>query len=116
MIADNLVDVGHGSSFGRENCDATPVTGWRRSFGTGAQHFAGPGAQLLASTDIAEGTSHSISNMPIIIAGKAGGRLKGNVHVNMGGGSVWVAGATICEALGMTARPFEADPVSALLA
>lgn len=35
---------------------------------------------ILASTDVAEGTSHSTRNMPIILAGGAGGSFKKGVH------------------------------------
>jgi hypothetical protein len=71
---------------------------------------------VFASTDVADGFTHSGRNVPIVIAGKAGGLLKGDVHVKMSGASSFVAGATVCRAAGILQPIFNASPVAALLA
>jgi hypothetical protein len=73
-------------------------------------------AVVFATTDCTEPASHSGQNLPILLAGRAGGRLVGDVHVSAPGASSFRAGATVVEALRIEERPFAADPVPDLLA
>ena len=42
---------------------------------------------ILASSDLSSGQRHSIDEYPILVAGKGGGTLRGNMHVRQLGGN-----------------------------
>ena len=44
-------------------------------------------SSILVTTEHTEGWTHSQDNMPMLLCGKGGGRLRGNVHYNGGGGN-----------------------------
>jgi hypothetical protein len=71
---------------------------------------------VFATTDCTNPQTHSGRDLPIIVAGRAGGRLRGNVHVRLDGASSFGAGAAVVEAIGLGEKPFKASPISALLA
>lgn len=61
---------------------------------------------ILASSDVSRGLAHNLEDYPILIAGKAGGGLRGNVHHNHNGGNASDAVLTILRALGAPINEF----------
>jgi hypothetical protein len=61
---------------------------------------------ILACTEHAEGWNHSQDDMPVLICGKGGGRLKGNIHVRDAGGNSSKALLTALRGSGMPLTEF----------
>lgn len=64
---------------------------------------------ILGTSDVGEGLSHSITDMPIIVAGRAGGSLKGDVHFRGGGDNASKALLTVLRAAGVPLTEFGTD-------
>lgn len=71
---------------------------------------------VYATTDCTEPRTHTERNIPVIIAGRAGGRLRGDVHFRQPGGNGAIAGATVATAIGLASHPFKSSAAAALLA
>jgi hypothetical protein len=71
---------------------------------------------FFGTSDCAEPRSHSGRNMPIVLAGGAGGRLKTNLHHRAAGDSALLVGATVAAAIGLKEKPFGASVMGPLLA
>ena len=52
---------------------------------------------------VAESTNHGATDFPIVVSGKAGGKLKGDIHVRLVGDNVSRAGFTLLTAIGSKA-------------
>ncbi len=63
---------------------------------------------IYTTSDLGNGQSHSTGNMPVLIAGKAGGALRGNVHAPMTG-NISKALFTLANAMGMPVTSFGKD-------
>ncbi|MGZ3417478.1 MAG: DUF1552 domain-containing protein [Polyangiales bacterium] len=61
---------------------------------------------ILASSDTSHGREHSIDDYPIVIAGKAGGALKGNVHYRSKGENTSKALFSLTKAMGVPGTEF----------
>ena len=61
---------------------------------------------ILVCTEHTEGWTHSQDDMPILICGKGGGRLRGNVHQRDDGGNVSKAGMTALRGAGLPLTTF----------
>lgn len=55
---------------------------------------------ILCTTDVTEGLSHAINNYPILVAGKAGGTLRGGVHFRQVGRNTSDVLFTLAQAVG----------------
>lgn len=75
---------------------------------------------IFAATEHAEGWTHSQDDMPMLICGKGGGRLKGNYHYRQVGGNVSRALLTALRGAGLPLAQFgyeeglASDPISEL--
>jgi len=58
-------------------------------------------ALVYGVSEYGEGYQHSVSEMPVVLAGKAGGRLVSGVHVREAGGNMARAQLTLLQALGL---------------
>ena len=61
---------------------------------------------ILACTEHAEGWSHSQDDMPVLVCGKGGGRLRGNVHYRDVGGNTTKALLTALRGAGLPLTEF----------
>lgn len=61
---------------------------------------------IFACTEHAEGWTHSQSDMPMLLCGKGGGRLKGNVHYRQAGGNTSRALLTALRGAGLPLTEF----------
>jgi hypothetical protein len=68
-------------------------------------------AAVLSTTCVSDGQSHSTSNYPILVAGKAGGKLKGGVYVRASG-PVTRAPLTVARAVGAPLTEFGTDSLA----
>ena len=65
---------------------------------------------VLATTDCSLGRTHSLDNYPLVIAGKAGGKLKSNIHYrDAGGDNASKVILSLVRAVGVTAGSFGVD-------
>ena len=55
----------------------------------------------MGTTDVAEARVHSIDNMPLLLAGRAGGKVKTGYHVDGGGTSIARVGYTAMRVMGV---------------
>ena len=69
---------------------------------------------IFGTTEVAEGRSHSNRDMPIVIAGKAGGALKSGIHHRAVGDNASKANLTVLRALGVNDEPCPTSSVRAL--
>lgn len=56
---------------------------------------------VMGTTDVAEARVHSIDNMPLLLAGRAGGKVKTGYHVDGGGTSIARVGYTAMRVMGV---------------
>ena len=63
---------------------------------------------MYCTTELAEGYSHSINNMPVLVCGRAGGALKSGLHVAAGGDHTSKAPLTVMRACGADVEGFGA--------
>lgn len=77
---------------------------------------------IYATSEYGEGWQHSVKEMPVLLAGGAGGRLRRGVHVREAGGNLCRAQLTALRALGLDVPSYgwngaqTSDPLSGLLA
>ena len=64
---------------------------------------------LLATTDVGHAMVHSVENMPIITAGRAGGAMKTGIHVQGAGDPATRVGLTVLQALRVPVSKFGQD-------
>jgi hypothetical protein len=64
---------------------------------------------LLAHSECSYAKIHSLETIPMFIAGRAGGRIKGGVHVNGNADAVSRVGLTIQQALGLGVNSWGLD-------
>jgi hypothetical protein len=57
---------------------------------------------IIAVNDVSDGPTHALTNFPILVLGKAGGKLKAGVHFK-GTGNVFAVPLTVARAVGHTA-------------
>jgi hypothetical protein len=79
---------------------------WATFVGTLASVREGDGTLLdqcavMAHSETSDANSHSVSGLPIMIAGRAGGRLKPGVHVRGAGDSTTRVGLTLQQVMGL---------------
>jgi hypothetical protein len=63
-------------------------------------------SSILVCTEHSEGWTHSQDDMPLLICGKGGGRLKGNVHHREVGGNTTKALLTALRGAGLPLKEF----------
>ena len=56
---------------------------------------------MYATSDVSSGFNHSHTEFPALFAGKAGGKLRGDVHVRANGESYSTALVTVTQAMGL---------------
>lgn len=61
---------------------------------------------VLATSELTEGRGHSVDDMPIVIAGSAGGKLKTGVHIRAAGENTSKVHLTLLRALGVAATEY----------
>ena len=61
---------------------------------------------MFGTSEYGEGWKHSVAEMPCILAGKANGALRPNVHVRTPDGNFSVAHVTMLRALGIPTPEF----------
>ncbi len=61
---------------------------------------------VLATSDLAQGREHSLDDYPFLVAGRAGGRLRGGVHVRDVGGNASTILLTVLRAVGVPLAAF----------
>jgi hypothetical protein len=61
---------------------------------------------VLATSDLSSGREHSLTEYPILIGGKAGGALKGDVHHRALGANASEVGLTLLRAMGSSRSEF----------
>ena len=77
---------------------------------------------VLANSDCELAQIHALNNMPMMTAGRAGGRLKSGYHIDGAGGPVTAVSLTVLQAMGLQATEFgkgglkTSQPVAELLA
>jgi hypothetical protein len=77
---------------------------------------------VLAHSESSDAMSHSVTGLPLLLAGKAGGRVRPGIHVRGGGEPSARVGLTVLQAMGLRVDRFgvrqnEASrPISAVLA
>jgi hypothetical protein len=76
---------------------------------------------ILAHSDSSNPTIHSVSGLPVMLAGKAGGRVRAGIHVRGVGESTSRVGLTVLQAMGLRVDRFgsrqneSTRPISAVL-
>jgi hypothetical protein len=63
-------------------------------------------ACILGLSEYGEGWQHSVSEMPVVIAGRAGGAINPGVHTRIPGGNISVAHVTVLRAIGIETPSF----------
>ena len=58
---------------------------------------------VLAHSDVSYAKSHDVTGMPIMLAGRAGGKVKSGIHVAGSGGAVTRVGITVQQVMGVAA-------------
>lgn len=77
---------------------------------------------VLAHSDVSYGKNHDVTTIPIMLAGRAGGKVKSGLHINGNGGPVTQVGLTVQQAMGVaidswgTQSMRAATPISDILA
>lgn len=56
---------------------------------------------VFAHSDVSFGKNHDVNNLPMMIAGRAGGKVRSGVHVKNGGDPVTRVGLTLQQAMGL---------------
>lgn len=56
---------------------------------------------IYATTDVGDAKTHSVDGMPVFTAGRAGGKIKSGLHIDMKGGSPTAVGYTALRLLGV---------------
>jgi hypothetical protein len=56
---------------------------------------------VFAHSDVSFAKNHDVSGVPVMLAGRAGGRIKPGLHVNGGGELVTRVGLTVQQAMGL---------------
>ena len=64
---------------------------------------------VFAHSDCSFAKNHEVSRIPMMIAGRAGGKLKPGLHIKGGGDAVTTVGLTIQQAMGLQAEAWGAD-------
>ncbi len=98
--------------FSMRNVDAvsdmlTALSNIREGDGTLLDRMA-----LYITTDTGFAKSHSVENIPVLTAGKAGGALKTGLHVQAGGDPASRVGLTLQQALGVPVNSWGVDGMS----
>jgi hypothetical protein len=65
---------------------------------------------ILCTTDVQEGRNHLTDNIPMIVAGRAGGALKTGLHVHAAGDNASKVHLTLLKAVGVPVTSFGAGP------
>jgi len=65
---------------------------------------------ILFTTEVQEGRNHLTDNIPMIVAGRAGGALRTGQHIHAAGESTSKVHLTLLEALGVPVTSFGAGP------
>jgi hypothetical protein len=61
---------------------------------------------IYCSSDLADGQQHTVSDYPVIVAGRAGGMLKSGEHIATGGAKTSTVAYTMLRAIGMQATSY----------
>jgi hypothetical protein len=59
---------------------------------------------IYAFSECSSARAHSVTNMPLFLAGRAGGRLRSGVHIAANGDPVTRVGLTVQRAMGVSVR------------
>jgi Protein of unknown function (DUF1552) len=65
---------------------------------------------ILFTTEVQEGRNHLVDNIPMIVAGRAGGALKTGLHVHAAGDNTSKVHLTLLQAVGVPATSFGGGP------